>query len=128
MNSIETVKQFYDLLGQSNMEQALTLLDKDFILSQANSLPYGGEFRGRTGIKDFFGRFFRYWQTFQSKDVAYYTDQSIVFAVSTATGRSHEGKVVEMPMVQIYEVSDGKIKSAKPFYFDTAELLGQQKE
>lgn len=123
MTSIEVVKQFYFHLASSDIQKAMMILDDDFVLTQAKSLPYGGEFRGEEGINQFFKLFFSFWKTFKSENVEYFSDGSTVFTTSVGVGTTQTGKQIEVSMVQVYEVKDGKLLTTKPFYLDTAEML-----
>lgn len=120
--NLVVVQQFYHELANSNTPGAMDLLADDFRLIQADSLPFGGEYVGRSGITEFFGKFFAFWKSFQSADVTYFAEDDKVVATSTATGTTHDGKVFIMPMVQVYTLRDGKMIETRPFYFDTAQL------
>jgi len=61
---IEIVKRFYQELDDSNFPGATKLLDEEFMLIQAESLPYGGKYAGVTEIQEFFGKFFAFWKSF----------------------------------------------------------------
>lgn len=121
-SSIGIVKQFYQELAASNIPGAMRLLDDNFWLIQADSLPYGGVYTGSNGIKDFFQKFAAFWKKFESKQVSYFEDGEVVFATSVAVGTTRYDAEIEMPMVQIYVVKDKKLISAQPFYFDTAQI------
>ncbi len=123
MHNTEVVEQFYQRLAQSDLEGALALLDDAFCLSQADSLPYGGQYTGASEITGFFGKFFAYWQEFSSSEVTYLEAGDTVVALSTARCVTRTGHRVDMPMVQVYRVKEGKLCAAQPFYFDTALLL-----
>lgn len=121
--NLAVVQRFYQELAKSNMAGAMDLLADDFRLIQADSLPFGGEYIGRQGITEFFGKFFSFWKSFQSADVTYFAENEKVVATSTATGTTHDGKVFVIPMVQVYTLRDGKMTETRPFYFDTAQLI-----
>lgn len=123
MTPLEVVRQFYQFLALSQVQNALMLLDDDFVLTQAKSLPYGGEFRGKEGIKHFFNLFFGFWKSFKSEQVAYFVDGNTVFTTSMGVGVTHSGRTIETPMVQVYEVRNGKLLTTRPFYLDTAMLI-----
>lgn len=120
--SLEVVEEFYRLLANSRMNDALELLDDEFVLVQAASLRYGGEYKGKEGIRDFFSKFFAAWKSFRSENVTYFADQDKVVATSTAIATTHQNVVIEMPMVQVYTIRNGKMLRTEPFYFDTAML------
>ena len=118
----QVVRRFYERLAASDMPGALALLAPDFRLVQAASLPYGGEWVGAAGLADFFRAFFAHWAAFSSEDVHYFAAADTVLATSTAVGTTHAGRVLRLPMVQVYQLRQGLLASAHPFYFDTADV------
>ena len=120
--SLAVVEKFYRLLANNQTDDALSLLDDDFVLVQAASLPYGGGYRGKEGIKQFFTKFFTVWKGFRSDDVTYFVNEDKVVATSCAIATTHQGVKFEMPMAQIYTVRNGKMLRTEPFYLDTAVL------
>lgn len=123
--NIEVVKRFYEHLANNRLTEAMHLLDEAFILIQAESLPYGGKFVGREGIENFFKQFFGFWEAFRSENTAYYAAENKVFATSVGIGKSRQGLEIQMPMIQIYTLSNQKLLRAEPFYLDTA-LFGEK--
>jgi uncharacterized protein len=119
---IEVVKKFYQELDNSNVQGAVELLDSEFRLIQAESLPYGGEYRGIAGVQDFFSKFFAFWKSFKSENVQYSSIGETVFAHSVASAVTVENQKIEMPMIQMYVVRNEKLVLAQPFYFDTAKI------
>lgn len=122
LTSLEVVEEFYYRLANSRTSEAIALLDDEFVLVQAASLPYGGEYRGKAGIEQFFTKFFAAWKRFRSDNVTYFTNQDQVIATSVAVITTHQDVVFEMPMVQVYTVRNGKMLRTEPFYQDTAVL------
>lgn len=120
--NIDIIKKFYQELAASNMQGALDLLDDDYQLIQAESLPYGGIYKGKEGVGAFFKLFFAFWKSFQSAEVCFFASGDTVIATSLASGTTHEGTVIEMPMVQVYTLRNRKLLTTQPFYFDTAVI------
>lgn len=118
----QVVRQFYECLAASDMPGALALLTPDFRLVQAASLPYGGEWVGAAGLAGFFRAFFAHWAAFSSEDVRYFAAADTVITTSAAVGTTRAGRLVRLPMVQVYQLRHGLLASAHPFYFDTAEV------
>ncbi|MEM7738067.1 MAG: nuclear transport factor 2 family protein [Deinococcota bacterium] len=124
MTNIETVAAFYTALRSSNYAAVSALLDDDFTLQQASSLPYGGEYKGIEGIKTFFQLFFDVWENFSSQHVRYVDlDDHSVLALSQISATTKTGVDLDMPMTQIFRVNDGKLLEARPFYWDTAAIV-----
>ncbi|MBC7921956.1 MAG: nuclear transport factor 2 family protein [Ferruginibacter sp.] len=118
----QPVRMFYERLARADLDGALALLAADVELIQADSLPYGGRYVGQAGIRDFFTRFFAYWQQFRSEEVVYFANADQVVVTSVAHGLTRQGRSVVVPMVQVYALRDGLIREVRPFYFDTARL------
>lgn len=123
MSEIDLVKKFYEHLGSGNRQAAYSLLAEDFVLKQADSLPYGGAYIGEKGLDEFFKKFFGFWKEFKTLQTAYYSSDRTVFAVSTVRGVTmHQETIIETEMVQVYVVENQQLISAQPFYFDTKKL------
>lgn len=124
MSAIDLVKQFYEHLANGNKQGAYSLLSESFILKQANSLPYGGEYVGINGLDNFFEKFFAFWKEFKTLNTDYYISGDKVFAISKIRGVTRDiNKIIETEMIQVYTIVNEKLTSAQPFYFDTKELI-----
>lgn len=122
--NVQNIQAFYAALSRGDVEVAFTYLDPAFVLHQADSLPYGGTYQGHEAVKAFFEIFNRIWEQFQSVEVDYLAIGDEVFVRSRIRGRVRQtGREVEMPMVQIFHMQEGKAIAAYPFYWDTATLL-----
>ena len=124
MTNVEVIKAFYAALGQGDYDRVETLLEEDFTLYQAESLPYGGSYRGVEGVQAFFGVFFGVWQRFRSEEVEYFElDEERVLALSRVIATTRAGEEIDMPMAQLFRVKNQKLAEARPFYWDTAEVV-----
>ncbi len=125
MPEIDLVKKFYELLATGDRQGAYSLLSEDFILIQAASLPYGGEYVGVSGLNDFFEKFSEFWKEFKTLNTDYYFSGNKIFAISKIRGVILKTeKIIETEMIQVYAVHNQKLTSAQPFYFDTKLLTG----
>ncbi|OAQ43485.1 hypothetical protein A5893_17250 [Pedobacter psychrophilus] len=123
MTEIELVKQFYEYLANGNKQGAYSCLSDNFVLKQANSLPYGGEYIGANGLNDFFKKFSTFWKEFKTLKTDYYSCENIVFAISKIRGTVFKTeKIIETEMIQAYVIENNHLISAHPFYFDTRLL------
>lgn len=123
MTPKEIVQSFYANLAKGDRESAFNLLDKNFILKQASSLPYGGEYKGSEALAGFFKKFNGYWKEFKTLSTEFHEVENKVFAISIIQGKNHQNRSIKTEMIQIYETEDQKIIFAQPFYFDTALIL-----
>lgn len=124
MTNIEVVKAFYTALRQGDYDQVGTLLKQDFALHQSESLPYGGLYHGVEGVEAFFKIFFGLWRQFRSEEVEYFElDAERVLVLSRVRATTHAGEEIDMPMAQLFRVKNQKLAEARPFYWDTAEIM-----
>ncbi|MEO1626569.1 MAG: nuclear transport factor 2 family protein [Bacteroidota bacterium] len=126
MTAKQVVQRFYAELGKGNREAAFQLLDQNFVLKQASSLPYGGHYKGTEALLDFFQKFNGYWKEFQTLSTEFYEMDNKIFAMSSIRGVNQVDRLIETEMIQVYEIENQKILSAQPFYFDTALLVVEQ--
>ncbi len=69
----------------------------DFVLHQAEGLPFGGVWRGHDGLRRFFAEMSRTWAVFELREL-------------------------EFPILQTITVADSRITEVRPFYWDTAAI------
>lgn len=123
-SNVQVIQDFYAALGRGELNAAFAHLDPEFELHQAESLPYGGVFRGHTGVTKFFEVFRQTWANFESVDVEYFAAGDNVIVYSRIRGRAKQNdNELEMPMIQVFRMRSGKAITAHPFYWDTARLL-----
>jgi len=123
MANTEVIKSFYDALDKGESEKAFRFLSEDFRLMQAESLPYGGVYEGKEELGLFFKKFGAVWSAVKSENVHYFSAGDIVVAKHDFVGTTKSGKLIKMPMIQLYWVKEGKIQKAEPFYKDTAQIM-----
>lgn len=120
MTEIDLVKKFYEHLASGDRIAAYSLLAADFVLKQADSLRYGGEYVGVNGLNNFFVKFSAFWKEFKTLHTDYNFSENKVFAFSKIMGIIFKTEQkIETEMVQVYVVNNNKLVSAQPFYFDT---------
>src|SRR5215211_4010560 len=99
------------------------------LIREPVSLPYGGEYRGLEGMRRHAAGWMRTLAVLQpgeerKLDAAFIDAGDYVVARWRLRARSPAGDgILDMPMVGIYELHDGKLVGAQMFYSDTAALL-----
>src|SRR5688572_26220294 len=98
-------------------------IDREFVLYQADSLPYGGEWRGRDGSKDWMRAMAESWVQFKVEEPrVIFGDDSVVAVVKLIGEARRTGRKVEMPLTQVIRIRDGRLLEVRPFYWDTAAI------
>lgn len=110
----------------ADFDAFLPLLAEDAVMRQARHLPYGGDWVGHEGFREFFAQMSRTWSSLELFDLEFYEpvgggDRVVVsmrqVAISRATGR-----VMDEPMVELVEIRDGLVRNLWPIYYDVTEV------
>ncbi|OBF57180.1 nuclear transport factor 2 family protein [Mycolicibacterium monacense] len=109
--------------GVADFSTLVPFFADDVILHQADSLPYGGTWRGHGGLERFFLAMSRTWSAFDmagqrflstAETAVVHTD---VHACARATGRR-----LEFPILQTIRFVGRRIAEVRPFYWDVAAI------
>jgi ketosteroid isomerase-like protein len=95
----------------------------DVVLRQADSLPYGGIWRGHDGMEEFFRAMSRTWSAFDMVEQRFLTtgEQSVVLTEVRACARA-TGRRLDFPILQLIRIANGRIAEVRPFYWDAAAI------
>jgi hypothetical protein len=118
------VEQIYAAAGRGDLDGVAARFSPDIVLHQAESLPYGGEFRGIEATMATLGAMFAEHYEVRALDVENIAvDRDVVIGcVTLRAGIRKTGKDVEMPFRECFRLRDGLVVDLRPFYYDTAAL------
>ncbi len=118
-NRVATLQEFVTRMGGGDLTGALEMVDEEAVWREAETLPWGGEWRGPDG----FARLTREIDTLVELSVR---DSDIVEAGEAVEMRldavytsRKSGRRLPMEVVEHYTVRDGKVHGANAFYKDT---------
>jgi ketosteroid isomerase-like protein len=124
--NLATVSSYFEFLFKRGDFVSLEkLILKDAIYSQADGLPYGGTYIGFNQWLTMFGKVQSYFELKLVSDEILYShkDSNTVVANFSIQFKSKKtNQIIEMPVMELFELRDGKIISVKPFYFDTKKI------
>ena len=135
-SSVDVLKRFLEVEaaymaaggpeGGGDFDGFVPLLAEDAVMRQAGNLPYGGDWVGHDGFRDFFTQLSRNWASIELSDLEFYEpvggdDRVVVSMRQVATSRA-TGRVMDEPMVELVEISDGLIRNFCPIYYDVAQV------
>jgi uncharacterized protein len=109
--------------GRASFDPLAPFFAPDVALHQADSLPYGGTWRGHAGMERFFVAMSTAWESFEMLEQEFHPAGDVVVvrtqvrAIARATGRQ-----LEFPILQTVHVAEGRITEVWPFYWDTAAI------
>ena len=135
-SGVEVLRRFLDAEGEylaaggpdadADFAPIRSLLAEDAVMRQAENLPYGGDWVGHDGFRQFFARMTRTWSSVELSDLEFFEpvtggDRVVVSMRQVAISRE-TGRVMDEPIVELVEVRDGKIRNFRPIYYDVAEV------
>jgi ketosteroid isomerase-like protein len=109
--------------GVADFATLAPFFNSDVVLFQADSLPYGGVWRGHRGMEQFFDAMTRTWSAFDMVEQRFLSTAgtAVVYTDVRACARI-TGRRVEFPILQTIRLVGGRIAEVRPFYWDTAAI------
>ena len=118
------IRDFYDAIATGDVARAQAKLDAGkIVITEAESLPFGGEYRGIDGFHKLMRNLGGAWKRVRFDNFVFATGENRVVSefVMTATVRA-TGAELKFPVIEVFELGDGKIVSIRPFYWDTSAI------
>jgi ketosteroid isomerase-like protein len=126
--ALATVRKLFQAVARRDAQGYFDAYHPDIVISEAPSLPYGGDYRGPEGVLRHAEAFRSTWDPFQTDkgrdlepEILVAGDRVIVLWRLRADGPG--GTHVDLPAVSMYRLQDGKIIESRMFHFDTAALV-----
>lgn len=120
----QTVRNFLAASQRGDRDTMATLLHVDFCVHEAASLPYAGEHRGLEGFLALVKRVFTSFRDTRVEIQQVIGEGGTVVVLANLSGFSrHSGEAFDMPVNEVWELVDGRIRRITPYYFDTARLV-----
>jgi len=121
--SVATVRRFMAATGAERRNERISLLHDDFVVHQAGGLPFSGDYHGSQGFFELLNRM---------DDVLEFTagpimtdplgDDAVAARFRLTFISRASRKSVEMGLVEIYTVRDGRIAELDVYYKDPAAV------
>jgi uncharacterized protein len=126
--AIATVRKLFEAVAQRDPAGVFSAYHPDIFISEAPSLPYGGEYRGQEGAIRHAQGFRSTWDRYQPEasrnlepEFLALGDRVIVLWRFRAQTQAQES--IDLPVISIYRLHEGRIIESRMFHFDTAALL-----
>lgn len=125
----ETTRKIYAAMFAGDMGTVKTFVDPDITIYEAESLPYGGSYRGANGVDRLSRLVYETWDDmeFRLEEVTAGGDRTVALMHFSAKGKK-TGKTFSFPIAEAWRFKDGKAIEWRPFYFDTkkcCEVFGE---
>ena len=123
---LDLMRRVYEIAGQGRWDEVEALLSDDLVIHEPESLPYGGEWRGRDALRRLYAEVMGYWADPHVTVRAITGDEEWAVALLDFTMTSRAtGERFTMPVAEASRAEAGKIAEMRIHYFDTAELLNR---
>jgi ketosteroid isomerase-like protein len=114
--NLRTIEALYAATGKGDWSAAESMLTEDFFVTEVDTLPFGGVYRGRGALHDLF------MQVIPAVGVTDLKVQqmtaggdTVVVLLELVLGGPPE---VRVPLAEVFHLRDGKVCEIKPYYFD----------
>jgi ketosteroid isomerase-like protein len=117
---LQLVDDLYGATGVGDFDKAEEYLTDDFFITEADTLPFAGVYKGKTALRDLFTK------------VMGMMDVSGLNRVQTTSGGDYAVTILSFEFVdpalepahlcELFRFRDGKICEIRPYYFDPAPI------
>lgn len=118
---LKYVEELYTVSGTGNWDRAAEMLTDDFFVTEADSLPFAGVFRGKNALRELFTK------------VMSMMDVAGLDIVESTAGKDHvvtilsfrfaDASLAPAHLCELYRFRDGKVCEIRPYYFDPAPII-----
>ena len=111
------------LFERGDLEGFLADFDDNSEMIEADSLPYGGTYRGKDAIRAAIQQVIgEYWNDFayDIESVVYGDEYVMAYGRFSAVGKK-SGKKVSFPLTEVWRIRDGRVRLVHPVYGDTKQ-------
>lgn len=116
----------YAAAGARDWEKVESLLHPDFVLYEAEGLPFGGEWRGKDGLQRCAAAMYGTWAEAKVDIHDITGGETHAVTVLTLTMHPKDGSApFSQTVCEMGEFEDGLMKSLRIHYFDAAEVAAR---
>jgi len=120
--NIEIVQQIYEAFAQQDLEALLALVDPDCVVTQDESLPWGGRHVGHDGVTTFAFALIGATDSAVTVEALFEADGQVIQCGRTRGTVRANGNAFDIPEVHVWTLKDGKVVAAH-FAIDTPAML-----
>ena len=124
-SNLAVVSRMYNCMAAGDFPGAVECMDRDVRVIEADSLPYGGTWKGHDGFQRLATKIVATWTPVKVVDEMTFHDAGEFVAMrvhftakAASTGREFDARIIELAFVE-----NGKVVEMQPFYADAAAML-----
>jgi uncharacterized protein len=120
MNAADLQREVFASFARADMDGLFRLYDDSCVIREALSLPWGGEFVGKDGLRALLGKMTSHFEvTSRVVDIFESNPSRIVALIDLQLKSNRTGRTVELQVAEVTCSRDGLIVEQMPFYWDT---------
>lgn len=127
--AIAALKRFYAAeeqyiaTGGQDFVPVAETLDPEIVLFQAESLPYGGEWRGHDGFERWLQAMSEAWSSASAQDPRFIEHGDTVVVLVTMEARARvTQRQIQVPVCHVVTAREGLLSEWRVFYWDTVAI------
>ena len=123
-DNVAQLRKLYAHFAKGEWEELTAMLSPDFVVVEADSLPYGGRQGGRDGLMNVIaGLGATYGDIgFTDPEIIGGKDSAVALFTFSAIAKA-TGRPIQMRFCEHWRFRDGLIILLEPFYFDTHAIV-----
>lgn len=121
-NNTNVVRGIYAALARQDFAALVNVTDPDVVISQTDALPWGGEFHGAAGLKEFLGHLLHHVRSTVEVRECFESGSQVVAVGDTVGETRTTGKPFHVRVVHVWTLRAGKVTRFEP-HVDTPEML-----
>ena len=123
--NIEAVQTALKAALAGDYDRLPALIAEDFVIYEAESLPFGGVFRGIQGYIECMQGLNNFWANKGLASPEFFAaGDDMVLILSVFDGYiKRNSQHVKMPTISLWKLKEGRVHSARPFFFDTKKIV-----
>jgi ketosteroid isomerase-like protein len=117
-------ERFFAAITSGNMDEVAGLIDPEFVVTEAEGLPYAGTYRGVDGWRALSKAIVAAWGSFKLQPLEYLGETADTIVVRFAiSGRSRKtGTPFESTVLELWRFRGDRLREIVPYYWDTHHL------
>ena len=119
---IEIIQQIYEAFAHQDLEDLLSLIDFDCVVTQDASLPWGGRYVGHDGVTSFALAMIGAIDSSVTVESLFEADGQVIQSGRTKGTVRANGNAFDIAEVHLWTLKQGKVVAAH-FAIDTAAML-----
>jgi hypothetical protein len=124
MDNKTIVAAFFTAAAANDQAAMAAILDPEVVVTEAESLPFGGRHVGFAAFQALVRRVFLLWRDTRVDVERLIGDGQYVVVLATMHARSKaDDAALSMPIAEVWRLENGRVKEIRPFYFDTRKFV-----